>query len=122
MQGERMVERRAVPRGLKPRALVSVQGVLAKLSKLTHLPGGDALSKASVEVGDDMFQITLLREVAESAETIELGSGVLIEGTLVNTAWELGKGGKREKLTIAVERIVALERPYRKDQIVAGIA
>lgn len=117
-----MVERRTVPQGFKTRALVSIQGVLTKLSELTHLPGGNAFSKASIEIGDDTFSITLLREFAESAEKIELGSGVLIEGTLVNTAWDLRKGDKREKLTIAVERIVVLASPYRKNQTVMEIA
>lgn len=113
-----MAKRRTVPRDFVPRTHVILRGVLSDTPKVRRLGSGEAICDVSVEVGNDTFPITLRGGFAEAAENIESGSGVLIEGTLRCITWKLQRGDGREAMSIEVERIAALERPYREDSVV----
>jgi len=98
---------------------VSIVGNLTREPELRYTPSGAAVAKFGVAVNrsynnrsgekveqTDFFDVTAWRELAENiAESLTVGSRVIVTGRLQQDRWENDSGEKRSKIFIVADEV-----------------
>lgn len=98
---------------------VSIVGNLTREPELRYTPSGAAVAKFGMAVNrsysnrngekveqTDFFDVTAWRELAENiAESLTVGSRVIVTGRLQQDRWENDSGEKRSKVFIVADEV-----------------
>lgn len=102
---------------------VQLIGNLSRDAELRYTPGGDAVVGLSLAVNESWkdrngqvqekthwIDVTLWRELAESAKDLKKGDPVLVQGRLTNESWTDKDGNKRNSTKVEASVLHALSR------------
>ena len=108
-------KRQPVPDGLTVSRRVSLVGVLQRQEAATWVP----LDKTHVchvvlEVGEHDVTVVAYGETAKQLATVFAGSGVQVDGQLIQHRWTVDVNQKRERLEVEADKITALTRRRRE--------
>ena len=124
MRRDTLGDRCPVPPGVTPRAIVTVEGVLAKQPGIHDLPGErGTFCEGVIQAGKMDLPVITRAGKGEQLGRITGRSGVRVSGRLVVQKWNTGGGAKateasrRQRLAVEIDCIDAVWPPADRDLI-----
>lgn len=108
-------KRQPVPGGLAVSRRVSLVGVLQRQEAATWLPLDKThVCRVVLEIDEQDVTVVAYGETAEQLATVFAGSGVQVDGQLIQHRWTVDVNRKRERLEVEADKVTVLVRRRRE--------